>query len=314
MAQQWVFFKGRIVPDDDAKISVRTHAFNYGTGVFEGIRAFWDEARQRLVIVALRQHYERLINSGKILRIAIPYTVEELVQITLGLLEREAPTADTYIRPIAYKSDEKVGVNLKGGDGFCIYTTPFGSYYPDETNVKAVVVSRERVADNAIPARGKINGSYVNPALSKDDAQSLGMDEAIVLTQDGHVSEASAANLFIVRHGQIITPPVTADILEGITRQIVMLLVQHQLHTSVLERQIDRTELYVADEVFICGTACNVSAITSVDNRLVGFGRLGPLTRVIRDAYIDFVHGEWRDHHLTDEYITFFTPSATPAR
>lgn len=290
---RYAFFEGKIRPYAEAKIPVGTHAFNYGTACFEGIRFFWDEVGQRCLVLALREHFQRLLESCKILKIELPYCLDELIQITIELLKKEGYQEDGYIRPIAYKKGEVIGVRLTGiEDDLVIFTSAFGSYYPDETNVRAVISSIRRVDDCAIPARAKVTGIYVNSALAKDEALTANFDEAIVLDATGHVSEASAANLFMVRNGVLITPPVSDNILEGITRKIVIDLAEKELGKRVLERPIDRSELFIADEVFVTGTACNISAITFINGQRIAKGRMGPITRGLRALYFQLIKGK----------------------
>jgi branched-chain amino acid aminotransferase len=293
MPTRFAFFKGDIVPIEDAKISIRTHAFNYGTGCFEGIRGYWNEGEQDLLVFKLRSHFERFLKSCGILFIELPYGVDDLCDITLELLRREDFREDAYIRPIAYKSAEIIGVKLHDvSDEIAIYCTPFGRYVEAEEGARVHISSWRRVQDNAIPARGKIIGAYVNSALSKSEALLNGYDEAIVLAHNGHVSEGSAENIFVVRDGVVSTPPITDDILEGITREVIIALCRDSLGLPVLERSIDRSELYEADEVFFTGTGVQVAAIIEVDRRPVGLGRMGPVVRSLRDLYFDVVRGQ----------------------
>ncbi len=289
---RFAFFGGEFVPIEQAQVSIMTHAFNYGTGCFEGIRAYWSKEEEQLLVFRLAEHYQRLHRSVHILRIALPYSVEQLGELTLELLRREGYRQDTYIRPLAYKSSELVGVRLHDlEDSFAVFALPFGRYVEKEEGADVVVSSWRRNADNAIPARAKITGAYVNSALAKTDAVLSGCDEAIVLNQNGHVSEGSAENLFLVRDGKLITPPVTENILEGITRATIIQLARKELGLETVERPIDRSELYVADEMFFCGTGVQVAAITTVDRRLVGDGKMGPIVKQIRDLYFDVVRG-----------------------
>ncbi len=289
---RFAFFGGEFVPIEQAQVSIMTHAFNYGTGCFEGIRAYWSKEEEQLLVFRLAEHYRRLHRSVHILRIALPYSVEQLGELTLELLRREGYRQDTYIRPLAYKSSELVGVRLHDlEDSFAVFALPFGRYVEKEEGADVIVSSWRRNADNAIPARAKITGAYVNSALAKTDAVISGCDEAIVLNQNGHVSEGSAENLFLVRDGKLITPPVTENILEGITRATIIQLARKELGLETVERPIDRSELYVADEMFFCGTGVQVAAIATVDRRPVGDGKMGPIVKQIRDLYFDVVRG-----------------------
>ena len=288
----WAFFRGQLVPLADARVSVMTHAFNYGTAVFEGIRAYWNADEQQLFVLDLLAHFERLISSGRLLMMEIPYTPQELADHTLELLRRDDLREDVYLRPIVYKSSEVIGVRLHNLDAdVVIFGIPFGQYIDTEGGIRAQVSTWRRTDDNAIPARGKITGAYVNGALAKSEAQLNGYDEAIVLTQDGHVSEGSAENLFIVKNGKLITPAVTDNILEGITRRRLMTVARERLEVPTEERSIDRTELYTADEVFLCGTGAQLSPVVEIDRRKVGTGRAGPITRQLHDIYFGAVRG-----------------------
>ena len=288
----WAFFRGEFVPLRDANINVMTHGFNYGTAVFEGIRAYWNADEEQLFGLELIPHYERIRSSARLLMMEIRQSPEELAEITVELLRRDGLREDVYLRPIIYKSSETIGVRLHNLDAdITIFGVPFGQYIDTEGGIRAQVSSWRRTDDNAIPARGKITGAYVNGALAKSEAQLNGFDEAIVLTADGHVSEGSAENLFIVKDGVLITPPVTDNILEGITRGRLIAIARDDFGVPVLERSIDRTELYTADEVFLCGTGAQISPVIEIDRRKVGNGRPGTITRDVSRVYFDAVRG-----------------------
>lgn len=307
MKGQFAFFKGQIVGIEDAKISIRTHALNYGTGCFEGIRGYWNEEEQQMLVFRLGEHFERMLKSCSLLFIDLPYSAADLSRITVDLLQREGYREDAYIRPLAYKTDELIGVRLHGlTDDISIFATPFGQYVENEEGARVMVSSWRRVDDNSMPARGKITGTYVNSAFAKSEALMNGYDEAIVLNQNGHVSEGSAENIFIVRDGVIITPPVFDNILEGITRSTVMQLCQERLGMPVQERSIDRSELYGADEVFFTGTGVQIAAVIEIDKRRVGAGRMGPVAAGLRDLYFDVVRGR------VPEYRHWCTPVYAP--
>lgn len=287
------YFQGQIVPLEQAKVSVMTHALNYGTGCFEGIRAYWNAEQEELYVFRMREHHARFRRNCRIIHIDLQKTVEELEEITLLVLRACGFREDTYIRPLAYKSSAVVGVRLHNlEDDLTIFATPFGKYIEKEEGASVCVSSWRRLSDNAIPARAKLTGAYVNSALSKTEAFSNGFDEAVVLSQDGHVSEGSAENIFLVRDGVLLTPTVTDNILEGITRATVMDLAERELGVATVERTIDRSELYVADEIFFCGTGVQIAAVISVDHRPVGRGVIGPITQRIRDLYFDVVRGK----------------------
>ncbi|MDQ3795492.1 MAG: branched-chain amino acid transaminase [Actinomycetota bacterium] len=287
----WTYHGGEFVKMGDIRLSPATNALNYGTGVFEGIRAYWNERRGTLQVLKLKEHYERFEKSCRMLRIGLPHTVAELCEITLEILRRNAPREDTYIRPLAYKAVESVGVKLAVDDELSIFTVPMGNYV-ELTGLRCCVSSWRRTPDTAIPARGKFTGSYINTALAVDEAQRAGYDDAIFLTQDGHVSEASAANIFLMRKGGLVTPPVTADILEGITRDAVMELVENEFGMPVAKRDVDRTELYAADEVFLTGTGYQIAPVVEIDGREVGTGEMGPIASRLQELYFEAARGD----------------------
>jgi branched-chain amino acid aminotransferase len=293
--EEWCYHGGEYVRLGDVRLSPATHALNYGTGVFEGIRAYWNERRGTLQVLKMREHYERFVKSCRMLRVDLAPSVDELCDITLEILRRNAPREDTYIRPLAYKATESVGVNLRGDSELSIFTVPMANYV-ELTGLKLCVSSWRRTPDTAIPARGKFTGSYINTALAVDEAQRAGYDDAIFLTQDGHVSEASAANIFLLRKGQLVTPPVTADILEGITRDAVMVLAERELELPVVERDVDRTELYAADEVFLSGTGFQIAPVVEVDGRPVGNAEIGPVAGRLQELYFKAARGEWDEY------------------
>ena len=314
------YFQGKIVPYSKAKVGVLTHALNYGTAAFGGVRAYWNEEDQQLFIFRAPDHYRRFLNSAKLLCMQLDYTPESLTQLTVDLLRVDDYHQDIYIRPLAYKSDEIIGVKLHGlHEELSICALPFDRYLADDTNAHVTISSWRRVDDNIIPARGKIAGAYVNSAFIKTDAVRAGFDEALVLTQEGHISEGSAMNFFMLRDGQLITPPITENILEGITRRSVIELAREELNLTVLERPVDRTEVYLCDELFLTGTAAQITAVTRVDHRLVGSGKMGPITTRLYHLYQDLLRGRIPKYYrwLTPVYEKMETASphvAIPAK
>jgi branched-chain amino acid aminotransferase len=303
----YAYFKGKIVPYGDAKVGVMTHSLNYGTGCFGGIRGYWNDDENQLLVFRPHDHARRFLRSSKLLCMDLGVNEEQLVNIVLDLLRTENLHEDVYVRPLAYKGDEIIGVRLNDlTDELTVFAVPFGRYVDKEEGAHVTISSWQRVDDNAIPARGKITGAYVNSAFIKTDALRAGFDEAIALTADGHVAEGSAENLFIVRDGVVITPPVTDNVLEGITRRTIMTLVTDELGSEVVERHIDRSELYLADEIFFCGTGVQVCAITRIDHRPISTGQMGPLTTDLRDLYFDVVRGKVAKyrHWTTPVYVT----------
>jgi branched-chain amino acid aminotransferase len=287
------YFHGRIVPYSEAKVGVATHALNYGTAVFSGIRGYWNKEQKQLFVFRPMDHFRRFLNSCRMICIDFNFTPEDLTKLTLELLRADDYQQDIYIRPLAYKSDELIGVRLHDlTDELTIFAMPMEKYAKHETDASVTISSWRRVDDNIIPARGKISGAYINSALAKTDAARGGYDEALVLNQDGHLAEGSAMNIFIVRDGVLLTPPVTENILEGITRRTVMELAKKELGLTVVERPIDRSEIYVCDELILTGTAAEVMAVTQVDHRPVGCGQMGPVAAGLRDLYAGVVRGE----------------------
>ena len=289
----WVFFEGEFARYHDVHIGVMTHALHYGTGCFEGIRAYWNRDREQLFLLQAAAHFERLHRSARILRMELPFSVEEMVQVTIELLRRNGYKTDAYVRPLVYKSVEQIGVMLHGlADSFLIYTAPMGNYVEVESGIRCAVSTWHRVPDCALPARAKVTGAYVNSALAKSEAMENGFDEAIVLSENGHVSEGSAEHIFMLKDGVFVTPPVTDDILEGVTRRLLMGMISEELHLPVLERSIDRTELYTCDELILCGTGAQVSPVVEVDRRPIGDGRVGEFTHELQHLYFSAVRGE----------------------
>jgi branched-chain amino acid aminotransferase len=286
------FFQGKIVPYHEAKVGVLAHALNYGTAAFGGLRGYWNETEEQLFVFRPHDHFRRFLQSAKLLLMEFNYSEDELVNHLMNLLRAEGYRQDCYIRPLAFYGDEIIGVRLHNlTPEISIVSLPFGRYVENEEGAHVTISSWRRVDDNSIPARGKIAGAYVNSAFVKTDAQRAGFDEAIVLNQDGHMAEGSAENLYLVRDGAVITPPITDNILEGITRRTVMSLLREELGVKVIERPLDRTEIYIADEAFFSGTGVQIAAITRVDHRPVGTGKMGPIVSELRDLYFNVVRG-----------------------
>jgi branched-chain amino acid aminotransferase len=307
----YAYFQKQFVPLAEAKIGIMTHAFLYGTATFEGIRGNWNEDVRQIYLFRLQDHFRRLHRSCRILKIDLPYSVEELTDLTVKLVEMCGYTEDIYIRPIAYKSSEVIGVRMHNlEDDFLVFVYPFGPYLDIEKGIRCMTSSWRRVEDVGIPARAKVNGLYVNSALAKTEAQENGYDEAIMLDMDGHVSEGSGENIFIVVDGRLYTPPSSDNILVGITRDSVIRLAADELGIETVERSIDRSELYVADECFMTGTAAHVSAVVEVDRRPIGDGRVGPVTAQLQELYFDVVRGK---NSKYAHWCTAASPKLQPA-
>jgi branched-chain amino acid aminotransferase len=305
-----VYFNGDYTPLGDARVGILTHALHYGTGVFEGIRAHWNASQQELYLLRPEDHFDRWKRNCGILRIQVPLSAKELTAISLELVRRNRFETNVYLRPLAYKSAERVGVAPDAEDAFALVALPFGEYLHATNGLHAGISSWRRIDDNAIPARAKICGAYVNSALASDEARENGFDEAILLNQSGHVAEGSTCNLFMVRDHRLITPPVHDNILEGITRDCVMQLARREMRLEVVERSIDRSELFICDELFFTGTAVGIAPIVRINHRPVSDGAIGPITRGVRQLYSDAVHG------LLHSYRGWVVPayeSQTPA-
>jgi branched-chain amino acid aminotransferase len=307
-----VYFGGEFVDRAEAKVPITTHAFNYGTGCFEGIRAYWSKEHEQLYVIRLEQHTTRMLRSAQILHLEPEpeLTAARLGEIVTELLARNDYQEDAYVRPIIYKGGQTIQVKMAGiPTEFCCYTLPFGDYLDIRKGLRLVTSSWRRIDDNAIPARAKPIGAYLNAALAADEARVRGYDEALMLTGDGHVAEASSANIFMVQDGVVITPPVTEDLLVGVTRDCVISMVR-KLGRDLEERRVGRSELLCADEAFLCGTGVQIAPVTSIDDRDVGSGRLGPVTKELQDWYLQIVRGQVADF---PSWRTVVEPISLPA-
>jgi len=289
---RFAFFRGRVMPYADAHVGLLTHALNYGTAVFGGLRGYWNEEEAELLVFRPLDHFRRLRESARLLRMELACSEADLWTGLRSLLRAEGLRTDCYVRALAFYGDQSLGVRLHGlTPEVALVAFPFDRYVANEEGAHVCLSSWQRVGDNVLPARGKIAGSYVNSALAKSDAELAGFDEALVLNDHGHVCEGSAENVFVVRGGVAATPPVSEDILEGITRRTVLQLLQEDLGVAVAERPIDRTEVFLADEVFLTGTGAQVTAVTRVDHRSVGEGRMGEITSRLRQRFFQVVRG-----------------------
>lgn len=289
---KYAFFKDNIVNIEDAKVSIMTNAIQYGTGVFGGIRGYYHTTENYLSLFRLRDHYKRFLTSINVLGCAFPYSIDDLIDIHINLVNKNAPNCNSYFRPFAYVGNTSLGPNLAGVTlDYALYMIPLNDYLPTSKGLSVMVSSWRRVGDNSIPARGKFSGIYINSAFARKEAQDNGFDESIMLSEAGNVCEGSAENIFIVRDGVLITPSPSDDILEGITRKTILQLAR-DLNIPVLERTIDRSELYCADEIFLSGTGCQIAWVQSVDKRVVGNGQIGTVSQQIRDIYLETVYGK----------------------
>ena len=286
------YFQGKFVPVEEAKVPISTHALHYGTAVFEGIRANWDEEQGKLFIFRPREHYERMLQGAKVLRMSLPHDADKLVDLTVELVERNEYREDLYLRPLAYKSAPRVA-NLKLHeleDDLAILAVPLGRYLATDV-IRCVTSTWRRIEETMIPPRLKISGLYVNSLLARTDATLAGYDEAILLDTSGHAVEGSGENLFMIKHGKLVTPSLSSTILEGVTRMTVMEVAREELGIETEERSIGRTELYLADEVFLTGTAAHITAVGELDYHAIGDGGVGPITKALQDLYKDIIRG-----------------------
>lgn len=300
---KFAYYDGGIVPIEDAHVSITCTTLHYGIGCFGGLRAFWNDEHEQLYVFRTHDHFKRLLNSAKFLLCNVGLSIDQLTEITVDLLRKEAWRQNVYVRPIVYKEDGIFRVQLHDStDKLAIFSQPVGHYIKSDGALSVGISSWRRIDDNVIPARGKICGTYVNSALAKTEAVLNGFQEALVLNQDGHVSEASAANLFIVRDGVLITPPITDNVLEGITRHSIIQFARDDFGLEVIERSIDRTEMYIADEAFFCGTGVGVAVIGEIDHRQIGSGDSSPIAEQIHDLYKRVVTGQ------EEKYLHWLTP------
>lgn len=298
----YAFFKNKYVPLARAKIGVMTQALHYGTAIFEGIRGNWNSEHKQIYLFRLKEHYQRLLDGCKVLRIRLPYTIDELYQITVELAQKCGFEEDIYVRPVAYKSSEALGVRVHDiSDDYVVFIIPWGRYL-DVDKARCVVSSWQRPGNNAAPPQAKIMGNYATNALAKSDAIESGFDEAIMLSPDGYVSEGSGENIFLVINGKLVTPAIYNNILPGITRDSVIKLAQNELGLETIERPIVRGELYIADECFLTGTAAHVTPVSEVDHRKIGNGEIGEITKKLQKIYGEVIRGN------TLKYLDWCTP------
>lgn len=294
----YAFFNNAYVDINDAKVSIMTNALQYGTGVFGGIRGYYNKKKGYLSVFRVEDHFKRFLSSLNVVGVGFDYSKEDLVNILKALVNKNKPRADTYFRPFAYAGSTNLSPNLSGDPvfQFALYMIPLGEYLPVDKGLKVGVSSWRRISDNAIPSRAKISGGYINSALARAEAEKHGYNEAIFLTQEGNVAEGSAENLFIVRDGVLVTSAKTDDVLEGITRKTILKIAQ-DLGIPVEERTIDRSELYVSDEVFFSGTGVQVSWIAEIDDRKVGNGKRGEITAKVQDLFFSIVRGNEKKYN-----------------
>ena len=293
MPKPTAFLNGEFTELENAKISIVTHAFNYGTGVFEGIRGNWNDKKNQLYIYKLEEHINRILHSSKIMRLEPKYSKEKMIDIIIDLVKRNDYKEDIYIRPIVYKSSEIVGLRMHDlDDEFLVYIVPFGDYLDPSKGINCGTSSFRRIDDSMIPVRAKVTGLYVNNSMAKTEAYLNGYDEAIMLNMDGHVSEGTGENIAIIKGQTIISPAVSDNILEGITLETALQIAEKELNLNVERRTIDRSELYIADEVLMTGTAAHITPVVSIDKINIGNGQPGSITKTMQEKYFSIIKGE----------------------
>jgi len=305
-APSTVYFRGKLCPDAEAVVSIRNHSLLYGTSIFEGIRGYWVEDQQAIAIFRAKEHFERLLSNANIFHMSIDETLEDCLRIVAELITANGHKGDTYMRPTIFKDGRSIGPGLdRDPSSLSIFTTALGDYLPMDRGLHVMVSNWRRNSDNAIPPRAKAGGAYMNTALAITDAKRSGFDDAIVLTEAGKVSEGSAMNLFLVRNGKLITPSSTENILEGITRDTIIQLAEEKLGLEVVERQVERTELYVCDEAFFCGTGAQVAPVTRIDHRPVGSGEIGPISKQLQELYFKVVRNQLPEYSDWCQLVKF---------
>jgi branched-chain amino acid aminotransferase len=298
----YAYFNKQFVPLEQAKLGIMTNALHYGTAVFEGIRGNWNGEQKQMYIFRLKEHYQRLRDGAGVLKIELPHSVDELCQLTVKLAAMCRFEEDVYIRPLAYKSSESLGVRLHNLESdFLVLVIPWGPYLDMET-AKCGVSSWRRPDYNVIPPSAKLAGLYVNNAFAKNEAIEKGFDEAIMLTPDGHISEGSGENIFMVIDGKLVTPASDNHILLGITRDTVIKLAKEELGIEIIERPVELAELFSAKECFLTGTAAHITPVGEVDHRPIGDGEVGGITAKLKKLYFEIIRGN------NQKYLEWCTP------
>jgi branched-chain amino acid aminotransferase len=295
----YAYLNKQFLPLEEAKLGVMTNFLHYGTGVFEGIRGNWNAQKKQIYLFRLKEHYKRLLDGCRVLKIKLPYSVDELCRITVELVAKCRFEEDTYVRPLAYKSSESLGVRLHDLEAdFLVFAFPWGPYL-DDAGAKCHVASWRFPGE--VP-RAKLTGLYITNAVAKTEAVEYGCDEAIMLSPEGYVAEGSGENIFLVKEGKLVTPADYDGILIGITRNTVIQLAKDELGIETVERHVARVELYSAEECFLTGTAAHVTPVTEIDGRKIGDGKTGELTKKLQKLYSGVIRGE------NPKYLDWCTP------
>lgn len=289
---KYAYFRKKIVPFAEANVSIMTHGLHYGTGVFEGIRGNWNKEEGQTYLFRAREHYERLLNNARLLRMSVPNSAEDLTRITVDLVRKEGLREDLYVRPIIYTSSQALWVRLHDVElDLNIFVIPWGPYLDPDHGARVCISAWRRPDDTMMPPGAKITGFYVNSALARTDAFEKGFDESILETRDGFISEGSGENIFIVSRGQLVTPPIYDSILRGITRESIIELARNELGIETVERHFRRSELYNAEEMFLSGTAAHLTPVSEVDKYKIGDGGVGKLTKKLQKLYFEAIYG-----------------------
>ncbi len=291
--KQYVWFDGRFVAYEDAKVHVLTHSLQYGSGIFEGIRAY--KTAMGPAVFRLKDHIKRFLNTVKIYDMNLGFTQSQIEHAITDLVKKNG-LQECYIRPFAFYNSQRLGVNPIGNKvSLVIIAIPFGEYLQNKDNgIKCKVATWQRINSSILPVEAKASGNYLNSALTSLEARKAGADEAILLSHNGYVAEGPGENIFLIQDNVLVTPPKSADILVGITRNSVIQIAEKK-GIEVEERNVHREELYTSDEVFFTGTAAEISPIIEIDLRKIGSGKIGPITKIFLDAYSDITHGRGDD-------------------
>ncbi len=299
---KYVWFDGKYVLTEKAKVPITAHAIHYGTSVFEGIRGYWNG--ENLHVFRLDEHVKRFRKSGQFYNISLNFSDKEITNAITGICKKNNIKKSCYIRPFYFVGD--YGINLhvteKAPTSVAIFTFPFGDLF-NKNGITAGVSSWRKFSDASTPPQAKMGGNYLNSIIATQEAKRNGVDEAILLDQNGNVSEAPGENIFIVRDGQLSTPALTSSALDGITRDAIIKIAK-DLDVDVVEREITRSELMISDEIFLTGTAAEITPVISMDSKKIGNGKLGDVTKKMMQEYTDIVMGKNIDysHWLTAVY------------
>ncbi|MEO2265404.1 MAG: branched-chain amino acid transaminase [Nitrosopumilus sp.] len=299
---KYVWFDGKYVITKKAQVPITTHAIHYGTSIFEGIRAYWNG--KNLHVFRLDDHVKRFRRSGKFYNISLNFSDEIITNAIIGLCKKNGIKKSCYIRPFYFVGD--YGINLhvteKAPTNVAIFTFPFGDLF-NKNGITAGVVSWRKFSDTSTPVQAKMGGNYLNSIIATQEAKRNGVDEAILLDHNGNVSEAPGENIFIVRDGQLVTPTLASSVLDGITRDTVI-KIANDLDMDIVERDIVRSELVMSNEIFLTGTAAEITPIISIDSKKIGNGKPGNITKKMMQEYTDIVMNKNDDysHWLTEVY------------